>query len=224
VAEAPKATNVVTAVGRLPKDYLQYLVLSSAELTSLEDVRKAVVAFRGRIPVYVGDVAEVREGVIDRTTLISGSGKPAAVVSVARQIRGNILAVVDGAKAALNGYRASLPPSVRLTVVYDLADFVRNAVASVRDAIAIGSLLAVLVLIFFLRDWRVTTIAAISLPLTIVGTFFVLHLVGGTINLMSLGGLAIAIGLVIDDSIVVAATSSTTGRPKARRSLRPTGC
>ena len=92
---------------------------------------------------------------------------------------------------------------MRLTVVYDLADFVRNAVASVRDAIAIGGLLAVLVLIVFLRDWRVTAIAAISLPLTIVGTFFILHLVGGTINLMSLGGLAIAIGLVIDDAIVV---------------------
>jgi CzcA family heavy metal efflux pump len=203
VADALTATNIVTAVGRLPKDHLQYLVLSTAELTNLDDVRKVVVAFRGQTPVYLGDVAEVREGVIDRTTLISGSGKPAAVVSVARQIRGNILAVVDGAKAALNGYRASLPPSVRLTVVYDLADFVRNAVASVRDAIAIGGLLAVLVLVFFLRDWRVTTIAAISLPLTIVGTFFVLHLVGGTINLMSLGGLAIAIGLVIDDAIVV---------------------
>ena len=203
VAEALKNTNVVTAVGRLPKDYLQYLVLSSAELTSLDDVRKVVVAFRDHTPVYVGDIAEVREGVIDRTTLISGSGQPAAVVSVARQIRGNILSVVDGAKASLGEYRASLPPSVKLTVVYDLAEFVRNAVASVRDAIAIGSLLAVLVLVFFLRDWRVTTIAAVSLPLTIVGTFFILHLVGGTINLMSLGGLAIAIGLVIDDSIVV---------------------
>jgi CzcA family heavy metal efflux pump len=203
VAEALRSTNVVTAVGRLPKDYRQYLVLSSAELTTLEDVRKVVLAFREGTPVYLGDIAEVREGVIDRTTLISGGGKPAAVVSVARQIRGNILAVVDGAKGALNEYRSSLPPSIRLTVVYDLAEFVRNAVASVRDAIAIGGLLAVLVLIFFLRDWRVTTIAAIALPLTIVGTFFVLHLVGGTINLMSLGGLAIAIGLVIDDAIVV---------------------
>ena len=203
VAEALRATNIVTAVGRLPKDYLQYLVLSTAELTSVEDVRKVVVAYRERTPVYVADVAEVRDGVIDRTTLISGSGKPAAVVSVARQIRGNILAVVDGAKAALNEYRPALPPSVRLTVVYDLADFVRNAVASVRDAIAIGGVLAVLVLIFFLRDWRVTAIAATSLPLTIVGTFFILYLVGDTINLMSLGGLAIAIGLVIDDAIVI---------------------
>ncbi len=203
VAESLEATNVVTAVGRLPKDYLQYLVLSTGELTSLDDVRKVVVTFREQTPVYLGDVAEVREGVIDRTTLISGSGKPAAIVSVARQIRGNILAVVDGAKAVLNDYRASLPPSVRLTVVYDLAEFVHNAVASVRDAIAIGGLLAVLVLIFFLRDWRVTTIAAISLPLTIVGTFFILDLFNGTINLMSMGGLAIAIGLVIDDAIVI---------------------
>ena len=75
--------------------------------------------------------------------------------------------------------------------------------ANVRDAILIGGLLAVLVLVAFLRDWRVTAIAAVSLPLTMVGTFFVLQLAGGTINLMSLGGLAIAIGLVIDDAIVV---------------------
>ena len=162
VAEALEATNVVTSVGRLARDYRQYLVLSTAELASLDDVRKVVVAFHGQSPVYLGDLGEVREGVIDRTTLISGSGKPAAVVSVARQIGGNILAVVDGAKAALQEYRPSLPPSVRLTVVYDLAEFVRNAVSSVRDAIVIGGLLAVFVLIAFLRDWRVTAIAAIS--------------------------------------------------------------
>jgi CzcA family heavy metal efflux pump len=203
VADSLKATNVVSAVGRLAKDHLQYLVLSTAELKNLDEIRHVVVAFRGQSPVYLEDLAEVREGVVDKTTLISGYGKPAAVVSVARQIRGNILEVVDGTMAALREYRASLPPSIRLTVVYDLAEFVRNAVASVRDAIVIGGLLAVLVLIVFLRDWRVTTIAAISLPLTMVGTFFVLQIVKGTINLMSMGGLAIAIGLVIDDAIVI---------------------
>ncbi|MEI6669950.1 MAG: efflux RND transporter permease subunit [Acidobacteriota bacterium] len=203
VADALKTTNVVSAVGRLAKDYRQYLLLSTAELKSLDDIRRVVIAFRGQNPVYVGDLAEVREGVVDHTSLVSGSGKPAAVVSVARQIRGNILEVVSGTMSALREYRTSLPSSVTLTVVYDLAEFVRNAVASVRDAILIGGLLAVLVLIVFLRDWRVTTIAAISLPLTMVGTFFVLNLVQGTINLMSMGGLAIAIGLVIDDAIVI---------------------
>ena len=203
VSEALRTTNQVVSVGRLPKDYLQYLVLTSGELLSVDDVRKVVVAFRQGTPLYLGDLAEVRDGVVDKTTLITGNGQPAALLNVARQIRGNILQVADGAWAALKEYRPSLPPSVRLQVVYDLAEFVRNAVASVRDAILIGGVLAVLVLVAFLRDFRVTAIAAVSLPLTMVGTFFILHLASGTINLMSLGGLAIAIGLVIDDAIVV---------------------
>ncbi len=203
VAEALDATNQVNSVARLAKDYRQYLVLATAELTSLDDVRNVVVAFRQQSPVYVRDVAEVREGVLDKTTLVSGDGQPAALVSVARQIRGNIIDVVDGARAAIEGFSGSLPTTVRWKVVYDLAEFVKAAVASVRDAIVIGSLLAIFVLIGFLRDWRVTFIAATSLPLTLVGTFWILHLAGGTIDLMSLGGLAIAIGLVIDDAIVI---------------------
>jgi CzcA family heavy metal efflux pump len=203
VAESLKATNAVTSVGRMPKDYLQYLVLATGELTSLDEIRKVVVAFRQETPVYVGDVAEVREGVVDRTILISANGKPGAVVSVSRQIRGNITAVTDGVVSALRDYSKSLPAAVSLQVVYDLAAFVESAVASIRDAILIGGFLAILVLIAFLRDWRVTAIAAATLPLTIIGTFFILHMAGGTINLMSLGGLAIAIGLVIDDAIVV---------------------
>jgi CzcA family heavy metal efflux pump len=203
VAEALDATNQVNSVGRLAKDYRQYLVLATAELTSLDDVRNVVVAFRQQAPVYVRDVAEVREGVLDKTTLVSGDGQPAALVSVARQIHGNIIDVVDGARSALEGFRSSLPPTVRWKIVYDLAEFVKSAVANVRDAIVIGGVLAIFVLIAFLRDWRVTFIAATSLPLTLVGTFWILHLAGGTIDLMSLGGLAIAIGLVIDDAIVV---------------------
>ena len=203
VADALRATNRVVSVGRLPKDYLQYLVLATSELTSVEDVKKVVVAFRQDAPLYVGDVADVREGVVDPVTLVSGNGHPAALVNVARQIRGNVIDVAEGVWAALREYRPSLPPGVKLQVVYDLAEFVRDAVANVRDAILLGGLLAVLVLVAFLRDWRVTAIAAVSLPLTIVGTFFVLHLAGGTVDLMSLGGLAIAIGLVIDDAVVV---------------------
>lgn len=203
VAAALAATNQVNSVGRLAKDYRQYLVLATAELISLDDVRNVVVAFRQQTPVYLRDVAEVREGVIDKTTLVSGDGQPAALVSVARQIHGNIIDVVDGARSAIEGYRSSLPPTVRWKVVYDLAEFVKSAVYNVRDAIIIGGLLAVFVLIAFLRDWRVTLIAATSLPLTLVGTFWILRLAGGTIDLMSLGGLAIAIGLVIDDAIVI---------------------
>ena len=203
VAQALKSANQITSVGRLPKDYQQFLVLASGELTSLDDVRHVVVAFRQQTPIYVADVADVREGVVDRTTLITGSGQPAAVISVARQIRGNIVAIADGVEQTLRDIAASLPPAVRISKVYDLAAFVREAVTSVRDAIVVGGILAMFVLLAFLRDWRATFVAATTLPLAIVGTFAVLHAVHGTIDLMSMGGLAIAIGLVIDDAIVV---------------------
>ena len=203
VSEALKNANKVTSVGRLPKDYQQYLVLATGELKSLDDVRHVVVAFRQQTPVYVGDVADVREGVVDRTTLITGNGLPAANINVARQIRGNILDIANGVEQTLRNNLPSLPPAIRITKVYDLAAFVVDAVKSVSEAIVIGSLLAVFVLLAFLRDWRATFVAATTLPLTIVGSFFILHLAHGTINLMSMGGLAIAIGLVIDDAIVV---------------------
>ncbi len=203
VAEALKNTNQITSVGRLPKDYQQYLVLATGELTSLDDIRHVVVAFRNQTPVYVGDIAEVREGVEDRLTLITGSGLPAAVITIARQIRGNMLAIADGIEQALREHTSTLPPGVRISKVYDLAGFVRDSVTSITEAIVIGSVLAVGVLLLFLREWRATLVAATTLPLTIIGTFFVLLLANGTINLMSMGGLAIAIGLVIDDAIVV---------------------
>jgi CzcA family heavy metal efflux pump len=203
VEEALRASNQVASVGKLPRDHKQFLVLSSSELATLDDVKRVVVAFRGQTPIYVSDVAEVREGTLDRTTLISGSGEPAAVVNVSRQIGGNILQIADDVERTLREEAKSLPPALRIAKVYDLASFVRDSVRSVSDAIIIGSLLAVLVLLFFLRDWRATVVAAISLPLTILGTFGILELSGGTINLMSMGGLAIAIGLVIDDAIVV---------------------
>jgi CzcA family heavy metal efflux pump len=203
LSEALKNTNQITSVGRLPKDYKQYLVLATGELATLDDIRRVVVAFRNQTPVYLGDVAEVREGVLDRKTLITGNGQPAAVISIARQIRGNILAIAQGVEQTLRDSASSLPPAIRIAKVYDLAAFVAEAVRSVSEAIAIGGLLAIFVLLAFLRDWRATFVAATILPLTIVGSFFILHLAGGTINLMSMGGLAIAIGLVIDDAIVV---------------------
>jgi len=203
VSDALKNTNQIVSVGRLPKDYKQYLVLATGELATLDDIRQVVVAFRNQTPVYVHDIAEVREGVVDRTTLITGNGQPAAVISIARQIRGNILAIAQGVEQTLRENARSLPPAIRIAKIYDLAAFVAEAVRSVSEAIVIGGLLAVFVLLAFLRDWRATFVAATTLPLTIVGSFFILHLAGGTINLMSMGGLAIAIGLVIDDAIVV---------------------
>jgi CzcA family heavy metal efflux pump len=198
-----KATNQVNSVGRLSKDYLQYLVLTTGQFATLDDIRGTVVAIENGVPIRVRDVAEVRDGVEDRRTLITGNGQPAALINISRQIGGNILQLASDIKAQIRNLGSAIPKTLRISVVYDLAEFVSESIGSVRDAILIGAILAVLILFGFLRDARTTLVAAISLPLSVIGTFFFLKIFGGTLNLMSLGGLAIAIGLIIDDAVVV---------------------
>jgi CzcA family heavy metal efflux pump len=203
IADRLKATNTVASVGRLDANYQQFLVLTNSQFKGLEEIANAVVGGDPGNPLRLKDVAEVREGTADRRTLVSGNGKPAAIVNVTRQIGGNINSVSEQVKEIAFHSPNLIPKTLHLTTVYDLAEFVKESMASVRDAIVIGSLLAVVVLYVFLRNASITTVAAVSLPLTVAGTFFFVKLLGGTLNLMSLGGLAIAIGLVIDDSVVI---------------------
>jgi multidrug efflux pump subunit AcrB len=145
----------------------------------------------------------VAPGAPDRTMLITGNGREAVSISIAQQIGANILDLKRGVDDTIASLARSLPAGIRISRVYDLAEFVEESIASVRDAILIGGVLAIIVLLVFLRDWRLTMIAAITLPMAVIPTFVFMWLFGGTINLMSLGGLAVAIGLVIDDAVVV---------------------
>jgi len=203
VADRLRATNHVTSVGRLQKDYLQYLVLSSSQFTNLEEIRNTVVTVEGQTPVRLREIAEVRDAVEDRRTLITGNGQTAALINISRQIGGNILQIAGDIKQQALNLGTAIPSTLKLSVVYDLAEFVHEAIANVRDAIFIGGLLAILILYVFLREGRTTLVAATTLPLSVIGTFFFIKIFGGTLNLMSLGGLAIAIGLIIDDAVVV---------------------
>ena len=203
VSDALKAANRVTPVGRYSKDGLQNLVLASGLWSSIDDIARTPVAVKGGAAVRVGDLARVFAGAPDRLSLVTGNGQPAAVISVSQQIGSNILDVRTGVEAAQAELARTLPAGLKLSKVYDLAGFVADAMASVRDAIVIGGLLAVGVLFLFLRSWRITLVAALTLPLTVVSTFLFMRLLGETVNLMSMGGLAVAIGLVIDDAVVV---------------------
>ncbi len=146
---------------------------------------------------------QVFPGAPDRTGLITGNGRDAATISVSQQIGANILEIEAGVEEALAELASALPAGLHITKVYDLAEFVARPIANVRDAILIGGFLAVFVLLLFLRDWRLTLVAAVTLPLAVLSTFVVMRLFGESINLMSMGGLAVAIGLVIDDAVVV---------------------
>ncbi|MEA2562233.1 MAG: hypothetical protein QOH06_3737 [Acidobacteriota bacterium] len=203
VVTALRASNRLAPVGRYAAGGMEHLVLASGLWGSAGEIARTPVAVRNGATVRVADVAAVFPGAPDRTTLVTGNGRDAAVVSVSQQPGASILDVKAGIEDTLHELTRTLPSGLRLSKVYDLAELVATAIANVRDAILIGGALAVLVLLLFLRDWRVTLIASITLPLTVLSTFLFMKLFGESINLMSMGGLAVAIGLVIDDAVVM---------------------
>ena len=203
VADALKAQNQLLPVGRFPQGGQTHLSLASGLWTSPDQIAAAPIIVKNGATVRVSDLGDVMPGAPDRTLLVTGNGRDAVSISISQQIDANILAVKQGVERTLGALRASLPSGLHITKVYDLAEFVSDAIASVRDAILIGGLLAIVVLILFLRNLRLTMIAAVTLPLAVVPTFLFLRLFHGSINLMSMGGLAVAIGLVIDDAVVV---------------------
>ncbi len=203
VADALKAQNQLVPVGRFRESGQQHLSLASGLWTSPDDIAAAPITVKGGATIRVSDIGAVVPGSPDRTLLVTGNGRDAVSISISQQIGANILSVKQGVDTALSSLRTALPSGIHLTKVYDLAEFVADAIANVRDAILIGGFLAVVVLLVFLRNVRLTLIAAVTLPLAVIPTFLFLRLFHGSINLMSMGGLAVAIGLVIDDAVVV---------------------
>ena len=199
LAQAISASTTVEAVGRMPQDYRQYLIVTTTEAHSVDDIANIVVAHGLR----VGNLATVNAGTEDHVRIVAGDGKPAALVNITRQLGGNTLNIADSVASIAASLRKTLPRGVTLKPVYDQASLVRDAVRSVRDAMIIGAVLAVIVLLLFLRHGRITAISASSIPITMAITVFVMSLVGQTFNLMTLGAMAIAIGLVIDDAVVI---------------------
>src|SRR5207249_11282447 len=136
-------------------------------------------------------------------TIVTANGKAPVLLNVNREPDGNTLDVADEVHAQLAEIRPTLPPGVHIEPFYDRSTIVRESIASVRDAVLLGLVLSSIILVLFLRDWGTSLVAGLVIPATLLVTFIVLRLTGQTFNLMTLGGLAAAVGLVIDDAIVV---------------------
>ncbi len=199
LANAIQQATGVSAVGRMPQDYKQYLIVSAQEAHTPEDIA-AVVLGHG---LRVRDVATVTLGTEDHVRIIAGDGKPAALLNITRQPGGNTIAIADSVASLAAAVGKTLPSGVKLKAVYDQGALVRDAMKSVRDAMIIGAVLAIIILLLFLHHARITAISASSIPLTLAISVFAMYLIGQTFNLMTLGAMAIAIGLVIDDSVVI---------------------
>ncbi|HEY4356938.1 MAG TPA: efflux RND transporter permease subunit [Acidobacteriaceae bacterium] len=204
LTNAIQNSNIIDSPGLYQQDHQLVLALVGAQAHDVEGLKQLTVkTTAGRAPVRIGDVAQVISATMPVYTMVRADSDPAVLLNIARQPDSNTVAVADGVAAEVADLQAKLPQGVELKPFYDQSLIVRESIRSVRDAILIGLVLACVILFLFLRDWRSSLIAGLVIPVTVAATVLALWLIGESFNLMTLGGLAAAIGLVIDDAIVV---------------------
>ena len=202
--DAVRRSNLIDSPGLVETNHQLVLSLVSGQTRTPEEIANIIVKTTpAGIPVRVGDLGSVQPSVKPVYTVVRANGKPGVLLSINRQPDSNTVQVADGVHTEVESIRKTLPKGVKLEPFYDQSDLVRAAIKSVRDAILIGLCLAAIILVLFLRDWGSSIVAGLVIPVTVAVTFIVLRMLGESFNLMTLGGLAAAVGLVIDDAIVV---------------------
>jgi len=203
VAQRLAAENVNLSGGRLEQGTQRFLVRTVNEFESLDDMADAVLAVVDGKPVYLRDVARVERGYRERTAITRLEGHESIELAVYKEGDANTVQLARDVAARLESLRKSLPADAELRTVYDQSRFIANSVAEVRDAAIWGGLLSVFVLYLFLRDARATLVAGIVIPVTVIGIFVLMYGFNLTLNVMSLGGIALSIGMLIDNSVVI---------------------
>jgi cobalt-zinc-cadmium resistance protein CzcA len=204
LTKALESNNRNDGAGRLIQGEESLLVRTEGRITTLEDVRNIVVAERNYIPITVGDIAEVRLGSLTRYGAVSQNGKGEVVEGLVLSLRGaNVRLVVEGIEKKLEEIRPALPKGVEVNVFYNRSHLVNKATQTIVHALIEATVLVVILLVLFLGDLRAALTVALILPMVALFTFLLMNYFGLTANLMSLGGLAIAIGKLVDPAVVV---------------------
>ncbi len=204
LANAVNTSNIIDSPGLYEANHQLILGLVGAQVHDARELSQLVVKTTPNgAPVRVADVASVQNDVLPVYTVVTANGRSAVLLNVVRQPTSNTVAVADAVDKEVTQLRKRLPAGVKFEPYYDQSQLVRDSIKSVRDAILIGLLLACVILFWFLSDWSSSLIAGLVIPVTITVTFIFLRIIGESFNLMTLGGLAAAVGLVIDDAIVV---------------------
>lgn len=204
ILDAVRRSNLMDSPGLVEANHQLILGLVSGQARTPAEIANIVLkTTQAGIPIHIGDIGSVQPSVKPVYTIVTANGKPAVLLNINRQPDSNTVSVANQVHAEIQSIQKTLPPGVQLATFYDQSELVRASISSVRDAILIGLALAALIVVLFLRDWGSSIIAGLVIPATIAVTFIVLRLLNESFNLMTLGGLAAAVGLVIDDAIVV---------------------
>ena len=203
VTDALDRENIEPPGGRVETETREMIVKTKGKVERVEDFEDLIVTYRGGAPLRLRDVAWVEDGMEDRRSLARLNGQPAVSLLVRRQSGANMLAVANAVKDRLGDVETSLPENYELTVAQDLSTFVDESISEAQGELLRGGVLAVLVILLFLRSLRGSFVAAVTIPTTIISTFAFMLAMGFTINMMTMLALTISVGMVIDDSIVV---------------------
>lgn len=203
VLNALRNENIELPAGTVITATREQSVQVRGRLASVAEFERIVVARRGGQPVYLGQVARVMDGQEDRESMALVDGKPAVSLDIVKSQGENTIAVVDNVRRIVGELKRQLPEGVEIAVVRDQSTSIRNSVAGVKRSIIEGAILTVVIVFLFLSSWRSTVITGLTLPISLIGTFLVMYVMGFTINLVTLLALSICVGLLIDDAIVV---------------------
>jgi len=195
--------NVNTPLGRLDQGGSELPLRISGKPAQVSGFAGMVVARRGDHPVRLGEVADVVDGVEEQRSFALIDGAPAVALDILKQSKANVVGAVDGVKAEVAKLQGELPPGTTIEVVRDSSVMIRDSVEDVRSTLLIGGFLTVFIVFCFLNSWRSTVITGLTLPISVISSFIVMYFLGMTLNVLTLMALSLAIGLLIDDAIVV---------------------
>ncbi len=198
-----RAENVNLSGGRLEQGMQRFLVRTLNEFESIEQMANAIIATRDGQPVYLRDVATVTRSYKDREAITRVDGREAIELAVYKEGDANTVQLARGVDERIVKFKDSLPEGTTVRTVYDQSTFIDAAIGEVKSAALIGGILAILVLYAFLRDARATLISGIAIPVSVLGTFVLMYAFDVTLNIMSLGGIALAVGMLVDNAVVV---------------------
>ncbi|MDH3318802.1 MAG: efflux RND transporter permease subunit, partial [Betaproteobacteria bacterium] len=203
VEAALRRQNVEIPAGRIESAEREFTVLSESDLRTADQFNEMIVNEARGYPVRLKDVGSARLGALDDRSIVRVNGNPAVGMGVVKQSTANTLSVAQAVKAEIPRVREALPPGMDFAIAFDSSIFIEKSIESVYEVLAEAVLLVILVIFVFLRSVRSTLIPFVSIPVSLVGAFFFLYVMGFTINVLTLLGIVLAIGLVVDDAIVV---------------------